>query len=137
MNTIETLYAAFLKSRSVSIDSRKIEKGSLFFALKGDNTDGNKFVVKALESGAAFAVADDPEIPEQQGIIKVENSLVALQELAKMHRKNLKAKVIGITERSLRDRLIMSYRKISGIAIGVKTKNKKKIFSEKMYALPR
>ena len=97
MNTIETLYAAFLKSRSVSIDSRKIEKGSLFFALKGDNTDGNKFVVKALESGAAFAVADDPEIPEQQGIIKVENSLVALQELAKMHRKNLKAKVIGIT----------------------------------------
>lgn len=47
------------------------------------------------------------------------------------------AKKIGITERSLRDRLNMSYKKISEIAIGVKTKNKKKIFSEKIYVLPR
>lgn len=91
------LYAAFLKSRSVSIDSRKIEKGSLFFALKGENTDGNKFVFKALEAGAAYAIADDAEIPEQQGIVKVDNSLKALQKLAKMHREKLKAKVIGIT----------------------------------------
>ncbi|MBZ0241845.1 MAG: UDP-N-acetylmuramoyl-tripeptide--D-alanyl-D-alanine ligase, partial [Bacteroidales bacterium] len=97
MDKMETLYAAFLKSGSVSIDSRKIEKGSLFFALKGENTDGNKFVHKALEAGAAFAVADDPEMPEQKGVIKVEDSLATLQELAKMHRKNLKAKVIGIT----------------------------------------
>jgi len=97
MEKMETLYAAFLKSGSVSIDSRKIEQGGLFFALKGENTDGNKFVQKALEAGAAIAVADDPEIPEQKGVVKVENSLKALQELAKIHRKNLKAKVIGIT----------------------------------------
>lgn len=97
MNTLETLYAAFLKSRSVSIDSRKIEKGCLFFALKGDNTDGNKFAHKALEAGAAFAVVDDPEIPEKEGVIKVENSLATLQELAKMHRRKLNAKIIGIT----------------------------------------
>lgn len=97
MNTIETLYAAFLKSRSVSIDSRKIEKGSLFFALKGDHTDGNKYAYKALETGAAFAVVDDTEMPVKEGIIKVENSLTTLQELAKMHRRKLKAKIIGIT----------------------------------------
>ncbi|MCK9450383.1 MAG: UDP-N-acetylmuramoyl-tripeptide--D-alanyl-D-alanine ligase [Bacteroidales bacterium] len=97
MDKMETLYAAFLKSGSVSIDSRKIAQGSLFFALKGENTDGNKFVHKALEAGAAIAVADDPEIPQQKAVVKVENSLKALQELAKLHRKNLKAKVIGIT----------------------------------------
>ncbi|MDY0076935.1 MAG: UDP-N-acetylmuramoyl-tripeptide--D-alanyl-D-alanine ligase [Bacteroidales bacterium] len=97
MDKMETLYAAFLKSGSVSIDSRKIAQGSLFFALKGENTDGNRFVQKALEAGAAIAVADDPKIPEQKGVVKVESSLKALQELAKIHRKNLKAKVIGIT----------------------------------------
>jgi len=47
------------------------------------------------------------------------------------------AREIGIKERSVRDRLNMSYKKISEIAIGVKTKNKKKIFSEKLYSLPK
>lgn len=59
---IKELYSIFVKCGSVATDSRAISGGELFFALKGENFDGNEYAVKALEAGAAYAVvnADAP-----------------------------------------------------------------------------
>ena len=68
MNDLETIYQAFLKSTGISTDTRQLNDGNLFFALKGPNFDANQWVMKALEAGASFAVADDPAL---KGISKV------------------------------------------------------------------
>lgn len=98
MNTIEKIYQAFAKSYKVSTDSRKIEEGSIFFALKGDNFDGNDFALPVAEAGvAALVVSDRDDIPQHERIVKVEDSLTALQDLARHHRKQMKATVLSIT----------------------------------------
>ena len=56
---IEEIYKAFEKNRLVSTDSRAITKGSVFFAIKGDNFDGNQFVDAAFEAGCSAAVVSD------------------------------------------------------------------------------
>ena len=83
---IQTLYNAFLQSSGVCIDTRKLQKNALFFALKGLTFDGNHFAKKALQDGAAFVVVDDEKVvdPSPQ-VIVVENSLLALQKLATHH----------------------------------------------------
>jgi UDP-N-acetylmuramoyl-tripeptide--D-alanyl-D-alanine ligase len=96
MNT-ELLYQKYLQSRLVSTDSRKIAKGCIFFALKGDNFDGNAFAAKALGDGASWAVVDDPLLPSQEGFILVPDVLSALQKLAKYHRQQQKIPFIAIT----------------------------------------
>ena len=91
------LYNYFEKSNSVSTDSRSIKKGSIFFALKGDNFDGNKFAEKAIKDGASYAVVDDHTLNHSQ-YIKVDNVLKSLQSLSKFHRsKLLKTKIIALT----------------------------------------
>ena len=91
------LYNYFEKSNSVSTDSRSIKKGSIFFALKGDNFDGNKFAEKAIKDGASYAVVDDNTLNHSQ-YIKVDNVLKSLQSLSKFHRsKLLKTKIIALT----------------------------------------
>lgn len=94
---ITQLYNLFQQYPLVTTDSRNCPEGSLFFALKGDRFDGNQFVSQALENGASFAVADNPNLPKNDRIILVEDALKALQELANYHRKQMPAKVIGIT----------------------------------------
>ena len=96
MTTITDLYSKFFESSSVCTDTRKIESNCLFFALKGDNFDGNLYADEALEKGASFAVIDNPD---QQGVRKilVENVLTALQDLAHFHRKQLKLPIVAIT----------------------------------------
>lgn len=94
---IEELYQLFLKHPSVSTDSRAIKPGSIFFALGGENFDGNKFAKQAIEKGAAYSVIDNPEYREDERFIRVEDSLIALQQLAALHRSNLKIPVIAIT----------------------------------------
>ncbi|MEO2099976.1 MAG: UDP-N-acetylmuramoyl-tripeptide--D-alanyl-D-alanine ligase [Flavobacteriaceae bacterium] len=95
---IQTLYNAFLQSSGVCIDTRKLQKNALFFALKGLTFDGNHFAKKALQDGAAFVVVDDEKVvdPSPQ-VIVVENSLLALQKLATHHRKNLNIPIIALT----------------------------------------
>ncbi len=84
---IEELYKKYCNCRfRVTTDTRKIRGGEMFFALKGENFDGNDFVETALRNGAYWAVTDRESIPEGRGIIKVENSLKALQDLASYHR---------------------------------------------------
>lgn len=95
MNT-ELLYQKFLQSRAVCTDTRQITSGCIFFALKGDNFDGNAFAAKALEAGAAWAVIDDPALSNEQFIL-VNDTLTALQELAKHHRDQLKIPFIAVT----------------------------------------
>ncbi len=96
--TTEQLHQLFLKHPKVSTDSRKITSDSIFFALKGDNFDGNTFASKALEEGAAFAVVDNNEChQEHQKTILVEDALTALQELAAFHRKYLGIPILALT----------------------------------------
>jgi UDP-N-acetylmuramoyl-tripeptide--D-alanyl-D-alanine ligase len=95
MNT-ELLYEKYLQSRVVCTDTRHITKGCIFFALTGDNFDGNIFAAQALEAGAEWAVVDDPAISNEHFIF-VEDTLTALQELAQHHREHLKIPFIAIT----------------------------------------
>jgi len=95
MNTPQ-LYELFLKYPKICIDSRKAEKGSLFFAIKGDNFDGNNFAEKALEK-CEFAIVDDSKVKKSDKYIVTEDTLLKLQKLAKYHRKRLGLPIIAIT----------------------------------------
>lgn len=86
---IISIYNKFKECGSVTTDSRTLKGGELFFALKGEKFDGNEYAMKALEAGAAYAVVnrdssvsatDDPRL------IKVDDTLKTLQELARWHR---------------------------------------------------
>ena len=95
------LYNIFEQCSGVTTDSRKVGNGELFFALRGDNFDGNRFAIQALKDGAAYAVVDSPEVAAEAGklsdrVILVENSLRALQALAAEHRSSLALPIIGI-----------------------------------------
>jgi UDP-N-acetylmuramoyl-tripeptide--D-alanyl-D-alanine ligase len=84
--TIEQLYSIYLVHPSVQTDTRKLQKGDIFFALKGPNFDANTFVQLALDQGASYVVTDGISDTEDQRIIKVEDVLNTLQQLAKYHR---------------------------------------------------
>jgi UDP-N-acetylmuramoyl-tripeptide--D-alanyl-D-alanine ligase len=94
---IQKLYAAFLQSEKVSTDTRKIEPGSIFFALKGPNFDANAFTEEALSKGASFVVIDNPKYEKPGETFLVNDTLEALQALARHHRSTLKIPVIGLT----------------------------------------
>lgn len=97
MSPVESLYRSFLQHPVISTDSRKITPGCIFFALKGEHFDGNAFAAAALEAGAAHAVADDPSLPDLPGLIRVDNVLKTLQDLARRHRRQFTIPIIGIT----------------------------------------
>ena len=91
------LYNTFLTHRSVTTDTRNIQPGNIFFALKGPNFDGNTFASKALEQGAVLAVVDDPAFYKPDNMLLVPNVLEALQALALEHRMHLNIPIIAIT----------------------------------------
>ena len=97
MTSIETLYQLFLNHPIIGTDTRKIEKGCLFFALRGDNFDANSFADQALAAGAAFAIIDNAVYQKTDRHILVADSLTALQDLARHHRSQLSIPVIGLT----------------------------------------
>ncbi len=94
---ISELYQYYKQSYLVSTDTRKITKGCLFFALKGDNFNGNKFAENALEKGAAFAIVDEKAYKTHQNIILVKDVLLTLQSLATYHRNELAIPIVGLT----------------------------------------
>ncbi len=94
---IETLHQIFLKYSSVCTDTRTIKKNDLFFALKGDLFNGNKFAKDALEKGAKYAIVDDKEYAINPNYILVDDVLKTLQQLAKYHRTYLNIKIIALT----------------------------------------
>jgi UDP-N-acetylmuramoyl-tripeptide--D-alanyl-D-alanine ligase len=97
MHSTEEIYRIFLEHPSISTDSRQIKPGSVFFALKGDQYDGNRFASDAIAKGAAYAVVDNPGKASGDRFIPVEDTLISLQNLASTHRKHITAKIIGIT----------------------------------------
>ena len=83
---IEELYQLYVAHPVVQTDTRKLKNGDLFFALKGDNFNGNHFAIQALEKGAAYAIVDEAPEVQNPKIIVVDNVLSTLQALAKYHR---------------------------------------------------
>jgi UDP-N-acetylmuramoyl-tripeptide--D-alanyl-D-alanine ligase len=94
---IQKIYDAFLKSRKIVTDTRNDVKGSIFFALKGENFNGNLFLQQALDNGAAWVVGDESGHCSHENCIIVNDSLATLQELSKHHRLRFNIPVIGIT----------------------------------------
>ena len=95
--SISELYDLFRAHPHVSTDTRRIEPGSIFFALRGANFDGNRFVGEALEKGAVAAVCDDPAALEDPRVRLVGDTLTALQELAREHRRALGIPILAIS----------------------------------------
>ncbi|HHD2601613.1 MAG: UDP-N-acetylmuramoyl-tripeptide--D-alanyl-D-alanine ligase [Clostridium perfringens] len=88
--------------KAVSTDTRKIEEGTMFIALKGENFNGNNYVLEAFNKGAKIAIVDEVkcdlnELKEDVALIKVQNTGRALMDLAKFYREKLGLKVVGIT----------------------------------------
>lgn len=84
--------------RSVSTDTRTIQEGALFFALRGEQFDGHKFVPNAVAGGAICCVVDENgEIPRGTPMIVVQDTQLALGALAKAYRKQFSIPVVGIT----------------------------------------
>ena len=97
MIDIKSIHSYFLKCNSVSIDTRKIDSGSMFVAIKGDNFDANTFAKEALEKRASFVIIDNPDYFIDERTIIVKDSLATLQELAKFHREYLNIPIIALT----------------------------------------
>lgn len=93
----EGIYKLFKQCEGVCTDSRKTRKNSLFFALKGENFNGNKYAARAIDQGCKYAIADDPSVCDNEHIFQVDNSLEALQKLARYHRRQVNTPIIGIT----------------------------------------
>lgn len=94
---IAYIHSLFLNCSSVAIDTRKIEPNSLFIALKGENFDANTFAKEAIEKGASYVIIDNEKYFIDHRTLLVENSLTALQLLAKYHRQYLKTPIISLT----------------------------------------
>ncbi len=94
---IKDLYEIYKSHSVISTDTRTIENGCLFFALKGENFNGNKYAKDALKKGAAYVIIDEEEFKESNNYILVDDVLQTLQDLANYHRKQFNIPFIGIT----------------------------------------
>ena len=94
---VQDLHSIFLEFPSVNTDTRKIKKNDIFFALKGDNFNGNTYTQHAINNGASYVIIDQEEYYINDKTILVDNTLVMLQKLANYHRNFCNAKVLSIT----------------------------------------
>ncbi len=94
---ISELYTLFRASKGVNTDTRTLQPGQIFVALKGETFDGNAYASKALESGAAYAVVNDAVEGDDPRLLRFPDTLQALKELAAFHRQQLDIPVIGLT----------------------------------------
>jgi UDP-N-acetylmuramoyl-tripeptide--D-alanyl-D-alanine ligase len=92
----DQIYSIFRESAGISTDSRTVSEGQIFFALWGDNYNGNKFASEALDKGASWAIIDDTAFENGKTIL-VDDCLFELQALAARQRKEMKAPVLAIT----------------------------------------
>ena len=95
--SLENLYSLYKKYKSVTTDSRIVTKNALFFALKGENFNGNAYAQNALENGCSYAIIDEKDYAENDKYIVVRNVLETLQKLGNYHRRNLGIPILGIT----------------------------------------
>jgi len=106
---IESIYEIYLQYPSIQTDTRKLKEGDLFVALKGPNFNGNQFALRALDSGASYAIIDEMPIQSElqaaelaepgigKRLLLVDDALTTLQQLAKHHREQLNIPFIAIT----------------------------------------
>ncbi|WP_370477818.1 UDP-N-acetylmuramoyl-tripeptide--D-alanyl-D-alanine ligase [Tamlana flava] len=94
---IKALHSLFLKCNAVCTDTRKLQKNDMFFALKGENFNGNEYAEKAIEIGAKYAIVDEAAYNTSSQTILVGDVLKTLQELALFHREYLKVSIIALT----------------------------------------
>ena len=98
MKIIEKIYQLYSEKYIVTTDSRKVEPGCVFVALKGEHFDGNDFAYQvANDNIAACVIADRKDLPHHERLFIVDDSLTTLQELAKLHREKCNTPIIGIT----------------------------------------
>ncbi len=94
---IKILYEKFIQAGTVSTDTRKITRGSVFFSLKGEKFNANEFAAEALEKGAAYAVVDEAKWVKNDRYILVDDALRSLQQLARYHRNQFDIPIIALT----------------------------------------
>ncbi len=94
---IQQLYQIYQQHPVITTDSRDCPQGSIFFALKGESFDGNKFAASAIEKGCAYAVIDNAEYQKDDRFILVDDVLQTFKDLAREHRRQFNIPVIGIT----------------------------------------
>ncbi len=97
MPDIHSLYTLYREHPSIQTDTRHLQEGDIFFALKGPNFNGNHFATRALELGASYAVIDESAYATDNRCILVADVLATLQELALMHRRQFNIPFIAIT----------------------------------------
>ncbi len=95
--TLKELYEIFKKSSGICTDTRQLVPGNIFFALKGENFDGNRFVKEALSKACFLAVCNDPKWKGNRKVHVVDSALEVLQSLANYHRKQKNVTVLAIT----------------------------------------
>jgi len=94
---IDIIYQKFKTCSTISTDTRKLQQDCLYFALKGDNFDGNKFVDQAFAGGAKYCIVDDVDALKSDNCILVDDVLTTLQELARHHREVINIPIIALT----------------------------------------
>ena len=94
---IQSIHRLYKENYLVDTDTRKIREGSIFFALKGENFNGNKFAKLALDKGVRYCIIDEEEYYIDERTILVDDSLITLQLLANYHRKELAIPIIALT----------------------------------------
>tara|TARA_B100001093_G_C26860613_1_gene1030039 strand:- start:13555 stop:14811 length:1257 start_codon:yes stop_codon:yes gene_type:complete len=94
---INDLYNIYLNHPNICIDSRQAKSNSIFFSIKGEKFNGNKFAEEALKKGCEYAIVDEEINKKNKKIILVDNCLKTLQQLASFHREKLNIPIIGIT----------------------------------------
>ncbi len=94
---IKELYDLYKKSYKVVKDTRDDVNNAIYFSLKGENFNGNKYALQALENGANYAVIDEEAYQVDQRMILVEDALTSLQQLATYHRQQLKFPILALT----------------------------------------
>ena len=94
---IKEIYELFKQHSTICTDSRKITNGAIFFSLKGEKFNGNKYAIKAIQAGCSYAIIDENEYNIHKNTILVNDALKTLQDLATYHRSQLSIPLIGIT----------------------------------------
>ena len=95
---LEKLYKLYQEAEhGITTDTRKCGPGMLFFAIKGENFDGNSFAVEALKKGCIASVVDNEALGELEGMVVVDNVLKTIQQLSTFHRRKFNIPVLGLT----------------------------------------
>jgi len=98
MTTIETIYNIYRTNYKLTTDSRAVETGMVYLALRGERFDGNQFAKQALDNGASLVIVDNADFyVEDERMVLVEDGLQTLQRLATYHREMLNIPVIALT----------------------------------------